>query len=328
METKKDGTVTTTSTDKTGNETKVVENPNGSSKTTVDNKDGSSSTTTVSRSGQVEAEVNLPVKVIEEAAEAGEAVALPMPELPVTSDRDEAPTVTMNLAGGRSAKVEIPVDRVTPGTVAILVKADGTEQIVKTAVTTDNGVAVTLSDGDTVKVVDNSKNFTDVSGSYWAADAIDFATSRELFAGNTETTFNPGGTMTRAMIWTVLARYDGTDTTNTTGGVWYTAGQTWAMDNGISDGSNANGTMTREQLATMLYRYAQSKGQGFTGAWTFQLDYPDAERVSSYAYEALCWMTMNGVIGGMTDGTLNPQGSATRAQVATILQRYVEVVNG
>lgn len=328
VETKKDGTVTTTSTDKTGNETKVVENPNGSSKTTVDNKDGSSSTTTVSRSGQVEAEVNLPVKVIEEAAEAGEAVALPMPELPVTSDRDEAPTVTMNLAGGRSAKVEIPVDRVTPGTVAILVKADGTEQIVKTSVTTDNGVAVTLSDGDTVKVVDNSKNFTDVSGSYWAADAIDFATSRELFAGNTETTFNPGGTMTRAMIWTVLARYDGTDTTNTTGGVWYTAGQTWAMDNGISDGSNANGTMTREQLATMLYRYAQSKGQGFTGAWTFQLDYPDAERVSSYAYEALCWMTMNGVIGGMTDGTLNPQGSATRAQVATILQRYVEVVNG
>lgn len=328
VETKKDGTVTTTSTDKTGNETKVVENPNGSSKTTVDNKDGSSSTTTVSRSGQVEAEVNLPVKVIEEAAEAGEAVALPMPELPVTSDRDEAPTVTMNLAGGRSAKVEIPVDRVTPGTVAILVKADGTEQIVKTAVTTDNGVAVTLSDGDTVKVVDNSKNFTDVSGSYWAADAIDFATSRELFAGNTETTFNPGGTMTRAMIWTVLARYDGTDTTNTTGGVWYTAGQTWAMDDGISDGSNANGTMTREQLATMLYRYAQSKGQGFTGAWTFQLDYPDAERVSSYAYEALCWMTMNGVIGGMTDGTLNPQGSATRAQVATILQRYVEVVNG
>lgn len=328
VETKKDGTVTTTSTDKTGNETKVVENPNGSSKTTVDNKDGSSSTTTVSRSGQVEAEVNLPVKVIEEAAEAGEAVALPMPELSVTSDRDEAPTVTMNLAGGRSAKVEIPVDRVTPGTVAILVKADGTEQIVKTSVTTDNGVAVTLSDGDTVKVVDNSKNFTDVSGSYWAADAIDFATSRELFAGNTETTFNPGGTMTRAMIWTVLARYDGTDTTNTTGGVWYTAGQTWAMDNGISDGTNANGTMTREQLATMLYRYAQSKGQGFTGAWTFQLDYPDAERVSSYAYEALCWMTMNGVIGGMTDGTLNPQGSATRAQVATIFQRYVEVVNG
>lgn len=328
VETEKDGTVTTTTTDRTGNETTVVENPNGSSETTVDNKDGSSSTTTVSRSGQVEAEVKLPVKVIEDAAEAGQAVALPMPELPVTSDRSEAPTVTMNLAGGRSAKVEIPVDRATPGTVAILVKADGSEQIIKTSVTTDNGVTVTLSDGDTVKIVDNSKNFADVSGSYWAADAIDFATSRELFAGNTETTFNPGGTMTRAMIWTVLARYDGTDTTNTTGGVWYTPGQTWAMDHGISDGANANGTMTREQLATMLYRYAQSKGQGFTGTWTFPLDYPDAERVSSYAYEALCWMTMNGIIGGMTDGTLNPQGSATRAQVATILQRYVEVVNG
>ena len=322
VETEKDGTVTTTTTDRTGNETTVVENPNGSSETTVDNKDGSSSTTTVSRSGQVEAEVKLPVKVIEDAAEADQAVALPMPELPVTSDRSEAPTVTMNLAGGRSAKVEIPVDRATPGTVAILVKADGSEQIIKTSVTTDNGVTVTLSDGDTVKIVDNSKNFADVSGSYWAADAIDFATSRELFAGNTETTFNPGGTMTRAMIWTVLARYDGTDTTNTAGGVWYTPGQTWAMDHGISDGANANGTMTREQLATMLYRYAQSKGQGFTGTWTFPLDYPDAERVSSYAYEALCWMTMNGIIGGMTDGTLNPQGSATRAQVAVMLMRF------
>ena len=327
VETKKDGTVTTTTTDKAGNETKVVENPNGSTETTVDNRDGSSSTTTVSRSGQVEASVKLPLSAIENAADADEPVALPMPELPVTTSRSAAPTVTMDLPAGRSARVEIPVENVTAGTVAILVKADGSEQIVKTSVTTDNGVTVTLSDGDTVKIVDNSKSFTDVSNSYWAADAIDFATSRELFAGNTDTTFNPAGTMTRAMIWTVLARYDGTDTTSAAG-AWYVPGQTWAMDSGISDGSNPNGTMTREQLATMLYRYAQSKGLGFDGTWTFPLDYPDAASVSSYAREALSWMTMHGIIGGMSDGTLNPQGSATRAQVATILQRFVTVVNG
>ena len=84
---------------------------------------------------------------------------------------------------------------------------------------------------------------------------------------------------------------------------------------------NPNGAVTREQLATMLYRYAQHKGQGFTGLWSFPLDYPDASSVSEWAYEAMCWMTMNGVINGM-NGKLAPASGATRAQVATMLMRY------
>ena len=130
--------------------------------------------------------------------------------------------------------------------------------------------------------------------------------------------------MNRAMIVTVLARLEGVDTS--TGDTWYDVGREWAMEAGISDGSNMDGTLTREQLATMLYRYAQSKGQGYTGAWAFQLDYPDADAVSDYAYEAMCWTTMHGIINGMGDGSLAPQGQATRAQVATILMRFITTI--
>ena len=223
VETKKDGTVTTTTTDTAGNKTQVVENTDGSSKTTVDNKDGSGSVTVVDENGQVVSEATLSQSAVAAAQEKGEAVTLPMPEVPVTTDRENAPTVTVDLPSGTSAKVEIPVADVTPGTVAVIVKADGTEEVIKTSLTTETGVAVTLSDGDTVKIVDNSKTFEDVSATYWGAEAVAFASSRELFAGTSATTFAPDTAMTRAMIVTVLARFEGVDTT--TGSTWYEAGQ-------------------------------------------------------------------------------------------------------
>lgn len=315
IETKKDGTVTTTTTDKTGNKTEVVENPDGSSKTTVDNKDGSSSVTKVDEDGKVEAQVKLPAAVVEDGD--GEFVTLPMPEVRATADRDEAPVVTVDLPRNTSAKVEIPVRRATPGTVAVLVKADGTEEIIKTSLTTENGVTVTLSDGDTVKIVDNSKEFADVPASYWGSDYIDFVTSREIFSGTGANTFDPDLPMNRAMIVTVLAAYDGADTSSS-GGAWYEAGQRWAMANGISDGTNMEQNLTREQLALMLWSYAGKPDarQSLTG-------YPDMGSVSSWAKQAMAWAVENGLISGV-DGALAPQGEATRAQVATILMRFVE----
>lgn len=315
IETKKDGTVTTTTTDKAGNKTEVVENPDGSSKTTVDNKDGSSSVTKVGEDGKVEAQVKLPAAVVEDAD--GEAVILPMPEVRASTDRGEAPTVTVDLPRNTSAKVEIPVRRATPGTVAVLVKADGTEEIIKTSITTDNGVTVTLSDGDTVKIVDNSKKFADVPASYWGSDYIDFVTSREIFSGTGANTFDPDLPMNRAMIVTVLAAYDGADTSSS-GGAWYEAGQRWAMANGISDGTNMEQNLTREQLALMLWSYAGKPDvrHGLAG-------YPDTGSVSSWAKQAMAWAVENGLISGV-DGALAPQGEATRAQVATILMRFVE----
>ena len=317
VETKKDGTVTTTTTDTAGNKTQVVENTDGSSKTTVDNKDGSGSVTVVDENGQVVSEATLSQSAVAAAQEKGEAVALPMPEVPVTTDRENAPTVTVDLPSGTSAKVEIPVADVTPGTVAVIVKADGTEEVIKTSLTTETGVAVTLSDGDTVKIVDNSKTFEDVSATYWGAEAVAFATSRELFAGTSATTFAPDTAMTRAMIVTVLARFEGVDTT--TGSTWYEAGQQWAVENGISDGTNMDASLTREQLATMLWRYA-----GSPSVSNDLSNYTDAGTVSSYAQQAMAWCVEQGIIGGTTTTTLSPQGPATRAQVATILMRYIE----
>lgn len=316
--TKPDGTVTETTKDPDGSTTQVVTKPDGSSSTTVKKKDGSSSTTTVSKNGQVEAEVKLPTSVVEDAANKGETVTLPMPEVPVTSDKQDAPTITVDLPKNTEVKVEIPVDDVTPGTVAVIVKADGTEEVIKTTLTTENGVAVTLSDGDTVKIVDNSKDFNDVAANYWGNQYIDFATSRELFSGTSATTFSPEAVMTRGMIVTVLASYDGADTSAASGEVWYAAGQRWAMENGISDGANMNGNLNREQLALMLWNYAGKPAPSGNLS-----SFADAHATSDWAAQAMAWAVENGLISGMGDGCLDPQGLATRAQVATIMSQFV-----
>ena len=174
-----------------------------------------------------------------------------------------------------------------------------------------------LDGSATVKIIDNTKNFADTNG-HWAEDAIDFVTARELFAaGTTATTFTPNSNVTRAQLMTVLARFDGVDTNG--GSAWYEKGMEWAKKNGVSDGSNPNGNITREQLATMLWRYSGSPVvEGFFDRFN------DAGKVSGYAADAMRWAVETGLISGMGDGTLNPQGNATRAQLATILMRYCE----
>ena len=295
----------------------TVTNPDGSTTTTITKEDGSSSTTTVGTDGKVESEVTISKDAVDNAD--GSAVTLPMPEVPVTTDKTTAPTVTVNLPSKDATKVEVPVKDVTAGTVAVLVDADGNETVIKDTVQSDNGITVEVTDGTTIKVVDNSKTFDDVADNYWGADAIDFATSRELFAGTAENTFSPEGDMTRAMIWSVLARYEGADIPGSTGDTWYAGPQQWAIDNGISDGTMANSAMTREQFAAMLYRYVGSPAvSGSVG------NYSDADSISSWAQDAMVWAVQQGLIAGMDDGTLNPQGTATRTQVAAIFQRFIE----
>ena len=322
VETRKDGTVTTTITDADGNETETVETPDGASETTMERADGASSTTTVSAEGRVEAEVTLPAAVVAAAAESGEAAALPLPALPVTADRETAPAVTVSLPGSAAARVEIPVAGATPGVVALLVAADGTETILKDTVADETGVAVTLENGDTVKIVDNTKTFSDVPDSYWGANAVAFAASRELFNGTAPATFSPEAAMNRAMIVTVLARYEGVDTD--TGDAWYMAGAAWAVETGISDGSNLPGNLTREQLATMLYRYAQYKDYDTALGGMAVREFSDYGSISDYAAEAVSWAVDAGILNGVGGNRLAPQGSATRAQVAAMLMRFIE----
>ena len=161
--------------------------------------------------------------------------------------------------------------------------------------------------------------FTDVAVGDWYYDAVVYAYENQLFTGTSATTFSPNSDMSRAMIWTVLARMEGVNTT--TGSVWYQAGMDWAMANGISDGTNPNGSITREQLAVMLYRYVGSPK--VSGAVT---GFTDADSISSWAEDGMAWAIEQGLISGMGDGTVAPQKTATRAQVATILMRFCESV--
>lgn len=315
-------------TDKDAGETSTVERPDGSVVTTVEREDGTSqvtyerpdgaySVTEIDKDDCSATQVYLPTEVIEDAD--GDVITLPMYAVTAAARWSDAPTVTVDLPRNTSVRVEIPVTRVQPGTVAVLVKSNGAQEVIQNTVTTKDGIYVKLSDGDTVKIVNNASSFDDVSGSYWGADAIDYATSRELFDGVGNDKFDPEGQMTRAMIVTVLARYVGVDTS--TGDEWYDAGRSWAMRNNASDGTNMNGSVTREQLVTMLWRYVgEPKGSRITG-------FVDTDEISSYAEEAIGWAVDLGLIEGMGHNNIDPQGTATRAQVSAILMRFIQATN-
>lgn len=161
--------------------------------------------------------------------------------------------------------------------------------------------------------------YTDVAEGAWYYDVVMQASEAGLMKGVTDTEFEPNGTLTRAMFWTILARAGGVDTDG--GATWYAKAQAWATENGVSDGTDAMGAITREQLATMLWRYAGEP----TSAYSLSA-YTDASSVSDYAETAMAWAVENGIITGMTDTTIEPQGAATRAQCAAMLMRFIESV--
>lgn len=162
-------------------------------------------------------------------------------------------------------------------------------------------------------------SFTDVPAGSWYEEAVNYVHEKGLMNGTSSNAFSPNANTTRGMIVTILARVEGV---NTSGTPWYAAGQKWAMDNGISDGTNMPGVITREQLATILYRYAKQKGYDVSKSAALTA-FSDADKVSGYASEAMQWAVAEGLLQG-SNGKLNPQGSATRAQVATILMRFME----
>ena len=271
--TAQDGSTTTTTTAK-----------DGSATTTEKAADGSTGTVKTDAQGNtVSAEVVPSSKAIEDAAKSGEAVTLPV-EIKAASNAESAAEVRVTLPASVSAetpaKVEIPVENLAPGTVAVIVHADGTEEIVKTSTTSEDGVVLTLEESATVKIVDNTKYFSDVHTGDWFADAV-----------------------------------------------------TWLVENGIAQGTGesfgADSPISREQLAVMLYNYAQFKGYDVSAHGDVS-GFPDADKVDGYAQAALAWAVGAGLINGTTDAqgnvVLNPQGTATRGQIAAIIERFCEKV--
>ena len=160
-------------------------------------------------------------------------------------------------------------------------------------------------------------SFNDVAAGSWYADAVKNVVNKGLMAGTGKDTFAPNNQVTRAMMWTVLARLDGKDVSGAS--TWYAKAMTWATEKGVSDGTFPGNSITREQLATMLWRAAGSPEA--KGALT---NFNDAASVSSWATQAMTWAVEQGLISGMGDGALNPQGNATRAQLAVILTAYAK----
>ena len=221
--------------------------------------------------------------------------------------------------------------------VTITVKPDSGYQLNDLTVTDKNGKELKLTDKGNgkytftmpaskvtvtptfVKIAQQptGKTFVDVAKSDWFADAVAYVTDKGLMNGTGSDTFSPNASTTRGMLMTVLARYAGEDTTG--GAPWYQKGMEWAKAHGVSDGTNPEVNITREQLVTMLYRYAGSP------AASGSLDnFSDASTVSSYAVNAMQWAVANGIVNG-SNGKLNPQDNATRAEVAAILMRFCEM---
>ena len=164
--------------------------------------------------------------------------------------------------------------------------------------------------------------FYDVPTSAWYYTAVKYVYENKLMDGVDTYVFAPNATLTRAMVWTIIARMSGVDTTG--GNTWYAKAQEWVITNGISDGENPTAAITRQELVTMLYRYAQIKGYDVSvGENTNILSYVDATSISEYAMSAFQWACGSGLTEGDENGALTPLATATRAQAAAMIMRFL-----
>ena len=177
--------------------------------------------------------------------------------------------------------------------------------------------------------------FTDVAADSWYRAAVEFVYDNKLMSGTSTSTVGPDANMTRAMLVTVLYSMEGKPAvsgklpfTDVADSDWFHAPVAWAYSNGIVSGTSAstfspNANITREQMVAIFSKYANSKGLETPAAASID-SYADAGAVSAYARNALSWAVGNGIISGTSATTLSPAGSATRAQCAVILMRFVE----
>ena len=273
-------------------------------------------TTTVKtdENGNTQTDVKVSDKALSDAKKSGEAVKIPT-GVKAGEDSNSAPVVKIDLPkNAGETKIEVPVDNVSSGTVAVIVHEDGTEEILSSSKLTEDGLEFTIDGSATIKVIDNSKTFVD-TGDHWAKGAIDFISARELVSGVGDKLFAPDLTATRAQLWTILARMNGETVTG--GQTWYELPQLWAKKNGVSDGTDPNGTITRAQLVTMLWRTAGSPNGGSGNQFT---DVP----ADSYYAQAVAWAAANGITTGVGSGRFDPEAPCTRAQLATFLYQNMK----
>ena len=158
--------------------------------------------------------------------------------------------------------------------------------------------------------------FYDVTARDWYYSAVKYVYEKGLMDGVDVGVFAPNDTLTRAMVWTIIARAEGVDTTG--GATWYAKAQEWVTAKGISDGENPSAAITRQELVTMLYRLAGEPAVSGT------ITAPDASSVSTWAQSAMTWAMNIGLVEGDENGAVTPTAIATRAQAAALIMRYLE----
>ena len=292
---------------------------------------------TAAEDGAVRAEVTLPAGAATLDAGTLQTLAETGKDVYVTVTDNDDGTVTVALKADDTSvdadmKVALPAE--ADGQVLVIVKPDGTEELVKKSAVVDGTVYARIPAGSTVRLADNAADFPDVADGAWYKGAVDFVSSHALFQG-TGKGFEPALPMNRAMLATVLYRLEDAAATGTNpfadvpAGTWYTDAVTWASDAGIVNGTGKgfepSAPITREQIAVMLFRYVNYLGLDTEGRAPLD-GFSDGEKTASWAADAMEWAVSAGLFQGNADGSLNPKGNATRAEVATLLERVVKLI--
>ena len=240
-------------------------------------------------------------------------------------------------AGTTVTLTPVPDQGYQVGSVAVTDRFGDTVEVTENA---DGTYTFTMPNGQvtvTVTFAEAPLPFHDVTEGDWFYDAVRYAYETGLMDGVGDGQFAPNATTTRAQLVTILYRLarepePGGDSgfSDVAAGTWYTDAVAWAAQKGIVNGISEtefspSGDLTREQLATILYRYAESMGYDVSAQADLS-GFPDAGDIQSYATQALSWAVAEGLLQGFEDDSLQPGGTATRAQIATLLMRFLAAV--
>ncbi len=328
----------------TGAETLVVQS-------TVDESVTSATVTITQDASQMVVDAGLDLKIQTNNGTLdlpNEAVQMLHDSLTVTFGNNEDGSTTVSVLEGQksatlaaSAKVLLPVaadatGSAEEGNVLCNVQKDGKEEVIPYSFVRDRQAVTYLDSSMTLKLEDRSKTFGDVSGASWYSSAVTFVSAHEMFHGTDSGQFCPQDTMTRGMIVQVLKNiekgesFDSNGFSDVTDDAWYAEAASWASNLGIvrgyGDGTfGAGDSVTREQMAVILYNYVKKLNYGVEGSGNLS-KFQDASGISSWAGDAMSWAVGAGIFNGSTDGTLNPQGCATRAEMAQIMENFTRAL--
>lgn len=327
-------------TDEAGNKVTTTTHKDGTSTVDITAPDGVSTTIELDKDGDATAiSATVPASV----AKSGRAT-LPLKHAIAGASGADAPAITIDIAGAAPARpLQVSLDsqdsELAPGTVAVLVDANGNEKVLAKTALANNRISFPIENDATIKIVDRDKSFEDVRETDWfAQEVVGYASARGIINGvpgeRGALQFQGNAAASRAMFVCMLAnledaRQDQPQSafTDVAQSDWFANGAAWGSENGIvagyGDGSVFGGEdpVTREQVAVFLMRYATMLGLDTSAR--VQPTHPDAGSTSQFAADAMQWAVAEGLILGNGSGMLNPASTATRAEVAAILARFI-----